>query len=109
MAAEQASRPNSPRRPLPGRSKRRSLGSLATGTADAINDIGHLLNAYRCVENLLMPTTHEEEPPQVTNGQLHALMSTLNDALAQRIRRAGRMARHVQQRAPLECASARAS
>lgn len=96
MITNPLSHPASLGNPRPEPSTRQPLGPLHLNTVDAIDNIGALLHAYRCVENLLMPSTHEARQPEVTDLQLHALMSVLNNALAHRIRRAQRMARRVQ-------------
>lgn len=97
MATETLPPAASPDSRLPALSRHASIDALSICTVDAIDDIGHLLQAYRCVENLLMPASGETRT-DFTDSQFHALMVVLNDALDQRIRRAKRKARRVQTR-----------
>ena len=92
MATETLPRAASPDSPPPAPSRRQSLGGLSVDVIDAIDDIRHVFDAYRCIEHLLMPARHEARPLEADDREFHTLVSVLNDALSERIQRAKRRA-----------------
>ena len=69
---------------------RHTLNSLVTQAADAVDDIGALFKAYRCLETLLVPHGPSVEPRAVPDEELYALLAALNHPMRKRIRQAQR-------------------